>query len=531
MKYYEAARKKDSMQVDKILPSLSIMKSKRMKRKKRQNKISLRQKSLENLMNISQFNGSVEEEEELDIDKELGESEEEDSEKKIDKEKYEFLQQATGYSIDQLNSNEKEDSFMQSTKPLATIVNYLGEFKGLFTRRSLEAYYYEALFILEQDYANLKKTLMVNEVIRMAIAIIQNEMFPSDTFMPNIYSVLFQGIFDVITGEEKVYYPHKLIKKFCKAMETCLEKEKLKSFESVDAYLQFVSKVKDKWDLLPEMTRNFFIGNYLDFIWYFSSDFNYFLKKKEPYDVYNFALPSSLAEDLKFFLSNITDDESLDSVQLKIQRLVYMEAELLSESWDEDTIFNQKEKRLIVQYFEVLFVLMGEKWSKSFAFQELRQKHDDGVFLAFDRYFMLITKQSHPSHLEEDFGLSIKACARHWKAVFQMDKESQEDLDLKLGVLIQINMILYQIVKSFNLYHLSDYMIDFVKVMIQASIDLINSLTTIKRKKGFTKDIRSSFDEILAKINFSRVPKRLEESLSEMNELIICFLTKIDKLK
>lgn len=103
-------------------------------------------------------------------------------------------------------------------------------------------------------------------------------------------------------------------------------------------------------------------------------------------------------------------------------------------------------------------------------------------------------------------------------------------MDLKLGVLIQLNMILYQIIKSFDLANLTHYVVDFLVLLTQASIDLIGSLKDIQKKKDFTKDIRVSFDQILTKINFGRVPKRFEDKMAKVNALIVVFLGKIDNL-
>lgn len=92
-------------------------------------------------------------------------------------------------------------------------------------------------------------------------------------------------------------------------------------------------------------------------------------------------------------------------------------------------------------------------------------------------------------------------------------------------------MILFQIIKSFDLNNLTHYVVDFIMVLTQASIDLIDTLENKNRKRRFTNDIRVCFDEILAKINFGRVPRRFEEKMSRVNELIVMFLSKIDKLK
>jgi hypothetical protein len=91
-------------------------------------------------------------------------------------------------------------------------------------------------------------------------------------------------------------------------------------------------------------------------------------------------------------------------------------------------------------------------------------------------------------------------------------------------------MILYQIIKSFDLKNLTDYVVDFVHILVKASIDLIGTLDKNRLKKNFTKNIRVCLDEILAKINFGRVPRRFEDKMSKINEEIIKFLGRIDKL-
>lgn len=97
----------------------------------------------------------------------------------------------------------------------------------MFTRRSLEIYFYEALFILEQEYTDLVKTLMVNEVIMLALTLLENEMFPSTMFMPNVYNILLKGVLDILTGKVSMVYPEKILKRFTKVMSSCIEKEKL----------------------------------------------------------------------------------------------------------------------------------------------------------------------------------------------------------------------------------------------------------------------------------------------------------------
>ena len=224
-------------------------------------------------MNISHFGdrqtsktleNSLNQTDQIDIEKE------ENGDDAFDSVKYQYLNQATSYTINQLKS-DKEDSFIKSTKAHSTIINYLGLFKGMFTRKSLEVYYYEALFILEQDYEDLKKTMMMNEVFSLALALIQNEMFPSEMFMPNIYGILFKTVVDIISGKEKIIYPEKQIMKFQKVLALCQEKEKFGHMESVTNFKDFFQKLADNIGTVPEATINDFVSIYLDFVWACSS--------------------------------------------------------------------------------------------------------------------------------------------------------------------------------------------------------------------------------------------------------------------
>lgn len=538
MKAYEANRRNDGNDIDVILPRIAMKKNKF--HKKGIN--SKTQKSLQNLINISQLNESRDLNKSLASEENGSEVEEtEDEDHKIDKEKYKFLNDATGYSIDQLNRDEKEDSFIKSTKPLSTIVNYLGLFKGLFTRRSLEVYYYEALFILEQDYDDLKKTLMINEVIRLCMAVINNEMFPSDTFIPNLFNVLLKGVMDVLKGNVKIVYPHKMLKKFCIAMALCIEKEKLNNLESIEKFMEFMKEIPQIWEEIPDNVKNLLISNFVDFMWFFTSDFTYYIKRKDDYGLnYKLSRIEYLGNYLEFCFENIVEfdegeeGEEVDnykSLKLKVERLVYSLIELIVEGWDEETELNLSEKRIIGNSFEYMFMCMKAKATKEMVFRELTSQCSDGIFTIFDRYFMLLTKHSHPLSLEKDFGDTIPRCVRHWRTVFAGEEEDQVMVELKLGILIQINMILYQLIKSFNLDSLDHFIVDFMIGLVKASIDIVGTVQTVKRKKEFTNDIRVSLDEILAKINFSRVPKRFEGKMNKLNEDIVIFLKKIDALR
>ena len=489
-------------------------------------------------MNVSQVGNTkpraaLNSEGEFTLTEEILEKEEE-GEPELDCEKYLYLSEARGYSIEDLK-NDKEDSFMNSTKAQATIINYLGMFNGMFTRRSLETYYYEGLFILEQEYEDLRKTLMINEVLFLALTLIENELFPSDMFMPNVYNILTKGVIDILNGKEKVVYKDKLLLRFTKAISLSLEKEKLNTIESVDWYKKFTKKLVENFGTISKPLKNHFIANYVDFVWFGCSDFNFYLGRKDRADdgnIYDKEWLAHNGSDLEFFLNQIEPDEveSYKELATKVQRLMYIGIELLSESWDEDEVLSPQDKKMVCGYFEVVYICMKNKYTCNVSFDEVKDQCKEGAFTVFDRFFMMLTKQSHPMMLEQDFGDLLTRCVEHWKTIFKSQIDDEEFLDLKLGVLIQLNMILYQIIKSFDLANLTHYVVDFLVLLTQASIDLIGSLKNIQKKKDFTKDIRVSFDQILTKINFGRVPKRFEEKMAKVNALIVIFLGKIDNL-
>jgi hypothetical protein len=115
---YEAARRNHSIDIDMILPSITTRKTSKKTRRFVNYKSTATQKSLENLMNISQL-GDTKASAILENSKEQSISaalmKEEDGDGAIDKSKYQYLSDAKGFSIDQLK-NDKEDSFINTTK-------------------------------------------------------------------------------------------------------------------------------------------------------------------------------------------------------------------------------------------------------------------------------------------------------------------------------------------------------------------------------------------------------------------------------
>jgi hypothetical protein len=405
-------------------------------------------------------------------------------------------------------------------------------FKGLFTRRSLEIYYYEALFILEQEYEDLKKTLMINEVIMLALTLIENEMFPSDMFMPNVYNILLKGILDIMTGRETIIYPEKIMRRFTKSINICIEKEKMNSMESIEHYMKFTDDLIENFDLVPNSLKNSFIGNFVDFAWFLCSDFNFFMSRRTGMELYTKNWLKNYGEKLEFLLdqTQIEEVQTYDLLLQKVHRLVYIGVELITESWDDNMELSDLDKKQMCSHFEILYICMKNKFTSMASFTELKEQCPDGAFTIFDRFFMMLTKQSHPLSLEQDFGQILMRCIQHWKIIFKRQINDEEFVELKLGILIQINMILFQIIKFFDLNKLTHFVVDFITILIRASIDLIGTLSNKRKKREFTKDIRVCFDEILTKINFGRVPRRFEEKMSKLNELIVLFLGKIDNL-
>lgn len=87
-------------------------------------------------------------------------------------------------------------------------------------------------------------------------------------------------------------------------------------------------------------------------------------------------------------------------------------------------------------YFEVIYICMKDKFTSMISFTELREQCEEGSFTIFDRFFMMLTKQSHPLKLEEDFGELLMRSIKHWKVIFKRQVEDEEFVDLKLGILI-----------------------------------------------------------------------------------------------
>jgi hypothetical protein len=153
----------------------------------------------------------------------------------------------------------------------------------------------------------------------------------------------------------------------------------------------------------------------------------------------------SLGEELEFFLdqTQIEEVQTYDMILQKVHRLMYIGIELITESWKDEQELNPNDKRRMVGFFEVIYICMKNKFTSMASFIELKEQCSDGAFTMFDRFFMILTKQSHPLNLEEDFGQLLIRCIQHWKVILKRQIEDEEFVELKLGILIQINMILY----------------------------------------------------------------------------------------
>lgn len=115
---YEAARRNQSIDIDMVLPQILTRNRSKKTRRFVNYKSTDTQRSLENLMNISQVGetkGSMvmDKDEVKSITDAL--EKEEDGEGSIDQEKYKYLNEAKGFTINELE-NDKDDSFLMTTK-------------------------------------------------------------------------------------------------------------------------------------------------------------------------------------------------------------------------------------------------------------------------------------------------------------------------------------------------------------------------------------------------------------------------------
>ena len=209
----------------------------------------------------------------------------------------------------------------------------------------------------------------------LGLTLIENEMFPSDMFMPNVFNILLKGVIDILTGKVNMVYPEKILKRFTKAMTSCIEKEKMNSIESIEHYQVFTQALIENFDRVPSSLKNHFIANFVDFIWFTCSDFNFYLSKKLDHKEYPKNWIKSNSPELEFFLSQTSMEEvqSYDKLLEKVHRLVYIGVELITESWDDNLELNQTDKRHLCCYFEVVYICMKNKFTSMASFTELKE--------------------------------------------------------------------------------------------------------------------------------------------------------------
>ena len=179
---------------------------------------------------------------------------------------------------------------------------------------------------------------------------------------------------------------------------------------------------------------------------------------------------------------------------------------LLTDSWTvEDDLSSATIKILMYSFLQIFTILKNPKFHQKIAkFCEV-QDAKRGVYILFDQAFKLVTNFSNPKSLDDDFGAGYNLLLVKWKEVFFCDFLTQKNRnDIDLSVLVQLNMIFYQIFKSYELRDISKSMIHSLSLLVDVCQAILENLSIPSQKNAYRRKVRLGFDLGLKKIATTR---------------------------
>ena len=109
----------------------------------------------------------------------------------------------------------------------------------------------------------------------------------------------------------------------------------------------------------------------------------------------------------------------------------------------------------------------------------------DSVFVLFDAFFKFMTKHCSPRTLAHEQGQKVFQVLDQWKIIWQ-NKESQHShlSELDENLINQLNMLVYQIVSSYDIENHNKSTLKFIKSMVNVISAIILSKDRAKHNKN-----------------------------------------------
>lgn len=110
--------------------------------------------------------------------------------------KYKYLNKSQNYSLLDMAADEKEDSFLKTTKPTSKLSEYIDMFEGDFSSLNIQQHFHEACFVLQQEFKALEKTQLLGEVLVMGLTVLEvSKQFPSQF----VFEAMVSNIVQIVT--------------------------------------------------------------------------------------------------------------------------------------------------------------------------------------------------------------------------------------------------------------------------------------------------------------------------------------------
>lgn len=187
-------------------------------------------------------------------------------------------------------------------------------------------------------------------------------------------------------------------------------------------------------------------------------------------------------------------------------------------------ILENIDRQIILEIFQLCFLGIRH----GHMFDELRKfliklyGKVDSIFILYDSFFKFITRYCSPRNLAYEQGKKVFQVIDQWKKLWD-HKESQHNHldDLEENLINQLNMLVYQIVSSYDTENHNLSTLQFIKSMVCVISSIILHKDNVKQSKLLLKRVRSGLNEILRKFCVAKVKKALYKEVDEINAVII----------
>jgi len=455
----------------------------------------------------------------------------------LDSKKYSYLRGAKGFRISDLQIS-KEDSFLKTTLPQSKIVTLLGAFQGIFTRNSIMESYPEALFILEQQYADLKKTLMMNEVLLLAVGVLDMEELPQQiSLINNIVTTLCKGLFDILRGKIRMVYPLKFMKKFSNAILSLSEKELLHNSTCFDSLLLYSGKIMDLENIDPEYKLNI-TDTFLKIMWSALSDINFQISKRDEEDgnsdhlskmaLADFSIANTVLYSILRFLEE--RDEFISSgFASQLSRLLYVLYSICDAGWKTSyDVLSVNVLHGILDLFGMTFILLGSESAVQMILGDTSEEDlstcAKNILESFIEY---IKMPGEPTHLFEIYERKVFRILDHIPPLYST--QSLLGLETQELILNEFGKMVHRIVHAYRLGEIRLILSEFLESLLECISRIVESTPGYRHKEKLFKIARPYFGDVLSVLNFAKVSKDVENRIQIINSKIVRLLTEMER--